>query len=272
MERNVFLKTKNETKSLEPMEQNFLNEQNFLFLPAIFAELVHQIKKNLSSIKTLTQFSREKFRDVEFGNYFYKSVTEDIEKINSVMEGLLNYIRINTPIKKTNTVHSILQEVLRKHMVPLQDKNIKIAKKFEKDLPETIVHDEQLKYILNSILDYALPLIPVNGNIGFLTKSFDIQKGAGASKTLPEEEGRYIEILIVFTGYEKTIEKLQAISGIPSEKEEPIDLILQLIKDLVEKNRGIIKFEVNEKKPETLISLKFPVERRKVVYYRSTNA
>jgi len=35
---------------------------------------------------------------------------------------------------------------------------------------------------------------------------------------------------------------------------------------------NLLKLEVNEKKPETLISLNFPVERRKVVYYPSTNA
>ena len=148
-----------------------------------------------------------------------------------------------------------------------------MARKFEKDLPETTVHDEQLRYILDSILNYAIPLIPVNGSIGFLTKSLDIQKGLGDTKTLSEKEGKYIEILIAFTGYKKTIEKLQAVMEIPSfEKEEPIDLILQLVKDLVEKNRGIIKFEMNEKKPETHISLRLPVERRKVVYYRTANA
>ena len=30
-----------------------------------------------------------------------------------------------------------------------------------------------------------------------------------------------------------------------------------------------MKFEINEKKPRTLISLKFPIERRKVIYYQS---
>jgi hypothetical protein len=30
--------------------------------------------------------------------------------------------------------------------------------------------------------------------------------------------------------------------------------------------------EVNDKRPRTLISLKFPIERRKVIYYPSTNA
>ena len=66
----------------------------------------------------------------------------------------------------------------------------------EKDLSETIVHNEQWRYILNSFFDYAIPLIPVNRNIGFLTRSFEIQKEVAQSKTLQEKEERYTEILI----------------------------------------------------------------------------
>ena len=58
----------------------------------------------------------------------------------------------------------------------LEDKKIKIFKKLEKDLPETVVHDEQLKYILNALLQYAIPSIPPHGSIGFLTKSFEYVK------------------------------------------------------------------------------------------------
>jgi nitrogen-specific signal transduction histidine kinase len=169
-------------------------------------------------------------------------------------------------------LHSILDEVLKNHITQIEDKKIKITKKFGKELPETIVHEEQLRFILNSILDYAITSVQPRGIIGFLTKSFDIQKGAGESKTWPQEDGRYIEILIGFTGVKKPIEKLGTLPDLLTVKqEEVIDLILRLVKDMVEKNRGMMKFEVNEKKSETYISLRLPVERRTVVYYQSIN-
>lgn len=260
-------------KTFEIKEKSLPEEQNLLFMSSFFIELVYRIKKILSSIKTQTQFSREKFKDVPFGEYFYRSVTDDIEKIYSALEGLINYIKVNTPIKKTNTVYSVLEEVLKNHITQLEDKKIKIIKKFETDLPETVVPDEQLRFILNSIIDYAITSSHLNGTIGFLTKSFDIQKGANEGKAWPQEDGRYIEILIGFKGYKKPIEKLETIPEILSIKqEEVIDLILRLVKDMVEKNRGMMKFEVNEKKNETLISMRLPVERRKVVYYKSIDA
>ncbi len=248
-------------------------EQNSHTLSLFLIELVHRIKNPLVSIKTFTQLLGDKFNDGEFREQFYRIVTEDIDKIDTVLNGLLNYIKINTPLEKKDTVHVILEEVLRRHDQPLESKKIKIFKKFEKDLPETVVHEEQLRYIFNALLQYAIPSIPPNGSIGFLTKSFDRSTQVIDDKKSLQGDGKYIEILIVFNGYKKTVEPFQTVLGIPTtEKEEAIELELRLLKEMIQKNRGTMTFEVNEKKPRTLISLKFPVERRKLFYYQPMKA
>jgi hypothetical protein len=95
----------------------------------------------------------------------------------------------------------------------------------------------------------------------------------GEDQALVQKDGRFVEILIVFTGFKKPVEKFDTILGVPAlQQEEAIELELRLIKEMIQKNRGVMTFEVNEKRPRTLISLKFPMERRKVIYYSSTNA
>jgi nitrogen-specific signal transduction histidine kinase len=259
-----------ETKPVTLEEKSLLNGQSTDSLPLFLIELIHRIKNPLVSIKTFTQLLREKFNDVEFKEYFYRIVTEDIEKIDSLLNSLLNYIRINTPIQKTNTIHLILEEVLKKHENQLEERKIKIFKRFEKELPETIIHDEQLRYILNSILQYAIPTIPPNGSIGFLTKTFNIQRETVEQKSSIQKNERCVEVLIVFTGYKKPIEQFETVLGIPSIQEgKAVEFELRLVKEIIQKNRGMMKFEVNEKKPRTLISLRFPIERRRLVYYQS---
>jgi nitrogen-specific signal transduction histidine kinase len=284
MEKDLFFDTENEKtpfisflKKAEAKPPSFekehsRSEQNSYFSSLFFMELVHRIKNPLVSIKTFTQLLREKFHDEEFREYFYRIVSEDIDKIDSLLNGLLNYIKINTPIEKTNTVHFVLEDVLKKYEIQLEDKKVKVFKKLEKDLPETVIHEEQLRYILNSLLQYAIPFIPPNGSIGFLTKSFFVQREAGVNKTLARKDGNYIEILIVFTGYKKPVEQLDTVLGIPTiEQEGGVEFELRLVKEIIKKNQGMMKFEVNEQKPRTLISLKFPIERRKVIYYPMTN-
>ena len=267
----AFLK-KADVKSGEPRSQRASPEQNANVLSLFLIELVHRIKNPMVSVKTFTQLLREKFGDPEFREQFYRIVSEDIERIDAVLNGLLSYIKINTPIEKRDTVHFILEDVLRRHEIELEDKKIKIFKRFEKDLPETIVHEEQLKYILNTLIQYAIPSIPPNGSMGFLTKSLGLSAQTAADKKRYEKDGAYVEILIVFTGYKKAVEQFGNVLGIPPlQKEEAMELELRLIREIIQKNQGMMKFEVNEKKSRTLISLKFPIERRRLVYYQPGN-
>ena len=239
-------------------------------LSLFLMELVHRIKNPLVSIKTFNQLLRDRFTDQEFRGQFYRIVTEDIEKIDGILNGLLSYVKINNPLEKKDTVRSILEDVLKRHEGALEDKKIKIFKNFEKDLPETIVHDEQLKYILNALLQYALPSIPPHGSIGILTKSSESPRETADDKKAFEREGRTIEILIVFTGYKRPIEKFETVLGISNvPKDESMELELRLVKEIIQKNRGRLRFQVNEKKPRTIISLKFPAERRKLIYYQA---
>jgi hypothetical protein len=68
---------------------------------------------------------------------------------------------------------------------------------------------------------------------------------------------------------EKSIEELRT----PTSKEEiASNLVLRLVDALVKKNRGITRFEVDETKSKKSIFLKFPVERRKLVYYEPVSA
>ena len=281
MEKDLLFETENETnafmaflKKAEMKPPGFNpsglpREHNANSLALFLMELVHRIKNPLVSIKTFNQLLRDRFTDQEFREQFHRIVAEDIEKIDGILNGLLSYVKINNPLEKKDTIHSILEDVLKRNEGTLEDKKIKIFKNFEKNLPETIVHEEQLKYILNALLQYVLPAIPPYGSIGILTKSSESPKEIANDNKFFERDGRTIEILIVFTGYKRPIEKFETVLGISNvPKEESIELELRLVKEIIQKNRGRMRFQVNEKKPRTIISLKFPVERRKLIYYQ----
>ncbi len=241
------------------------SEKDGPLITPFFIELVQRIKNTLGSIRNYTQISRDKFSDKEFGEYFYRAVNEDIEKIDVVLNGLVNYIKLNSPIQKTNTVHRLIEEELKKNQSKLEGKGVKLFKKFEKDLPETVVPDEQLRYVLGSVLQYALGTISPNLSMGLSTRSFVLEKD-GEGPDLIKKDGRYIEISLGFMGYRGPVE--QGAGSSTSQKQEPLDLILRFVKEVVQRNRGTMKVEADEKKSKTFISLRFPVERRKIVYYQ----
>jgi hypothetical protein len=216
--------------------------------------------------------SRENFKDQELGEHFYKIVNEDVTKTISLIDCFNEYINFSTPVVKRDTVNSLIDEVIKRHERQFEEKSIKIIKRqFEKDLPETILPDEQLRYILNSVIQYALLSTPSDGSIGFLTRFLNIEALKGKEGAQLQKDGRYLEILVVTAGYEKPDEEGGVIPGMasPHQEEETVELILKLAREIIEKNKGMMRYKVYEDKPMTFISLVLPVERRSVVHYLS---
>ena len=249
-----------------PKESIIPNERVAFLLFPFFMELIDQFKDTLNNLRNFARIFQEKFGDREIGTYLKRMITEEIKKIELVQNSLLNYIRINNPVTvtKTNTVNALLEEELRKYHVELEEKKIKLFKTLERDLPETVVPDDQLRYILSCILQYVMALIPPNGSLGLYTKYSVFRREIGE-----DQEGRFIEILMVYTGYKRQMEQFGPPLGIsPYQKERILDLALRLVDEIIQRNHGLMKFEEDEKKTKTLVSLRFPVERRKVVYYQ----
>jgi hypothetical protein len=193
-------------------------------------------------------------------------VTKETEKTEGWVNTILEYARISTPTQKTGTLHTIIEGTLKEYDVRLSERKIEVVKDFERNLPETIVPDEELKYMVRSILQYLLAVVPPEGYLRFSTRSL--------ARPSPEErrgivqEGRVVEILVIFTGAKKRNEKRPLGLEIKiDKKEEMLSLQFWLLEGVVKRNRGTLISEVDEQKTEVLISLTFPVERRRIAFY-----
>lgn len=255
---------------LESKEENrptHSEKQNPSFIDSFLVELIHNVKNALGSIYHATVLSMDKYDDIETRNRSHAQVKEDIKKIDSVLNSVLNFININTPILKTNTLYVILEEILEANEKQIRQKNIKIRQKYEKDLPDTFIHPEQVRFILHSVLQYSILSTPPNKSIGFLIRSTDHHHGTDAEKDLPENKRKYIEVIIGFHGGKNSVQRVENLSDTPGDQKEGMaDLILKLAKEILQRNHGTM-VETHGERSETLITLRFPIERRKVVYY-----
>jgi hypothetical protein len=255
---------KEEVKPKESTKEGLPSEQGLSFMDSFLIEMVHSIKNALASVYHATVQTMDRYDDVEIRKRSHTQVKEEIKKIDSVLNTLLNFINVNTPIIKANTLYVILEDILEASDKQLRQKDIKIYKKYGKDLPDTYIHPEQVRFILHSAFQYAILSTRPSEVIGFLMRSGD--NGTGAEKTLPEDKRRYVEVMIGFNGDVKPVDPSENLSETPQDQSEGMaDLILKLAKDILERNHGMMT--ETRKRSETIIVLRFPVERRKVVHY-----
>ena len=229
----------------------------------LVVNLANRIKKSMVEIRTLTESSQGRFKDPAFGQNFHRRLIEHLNNSEADLDCFLEYLRIKSSVQQTNMTHVILEEALEKHKKKLADKEIKIFKKLEKDLPDAGVRVEELRFILNWILEYAILSAAPNRSIGFLTRSLEAQDKNEIR--LPRQKGtKCIEIAIILGDYEKPSKQI----AVPpktrtAQNEGEPSCILPLVDEIVQKNRGSLKVSTDSE-GRLRISLMLPVERRKV--------
>ena len=226
--------------------------------------MFYETKDTLESVRKVVQLSRGRFRDKEFGDFFYRVVTEDLGKADAVLTNFLDYIKVLSPARKINTVHILSEELLEKYKVRWEEKKVEVFKSFDNDLPEVAVPDEHLRYIMDTILQYTVASVSPDGRFWFRVKTLGPERAAGEDEFFEKRNGKQVEISVAFTGFKKPM----AGAGSPTPRKGIVsDLELRLANDMIKRNNGMMKFGVDVEKPKTFISVKLPVERRKVSNY-----
>jgi len=224
-------------------------------------------KSRLHSVRSLTEVARTRFSDEAFGGFFCRSVSKDVEEVDLLLDSFVQFLSVNTPLRKRGTVHRLIEEILKKYQVQLDGKGVRLSKKYEKDLPETIVPDGLLSYILDSVFGYGIRAVTPGGDMEFSTKSSGLEKDLRFGQRALRKDDRYVGIELLLKGSEKQDEPFVETPILQGESWSL--MLLRLAEEVVRKNQGIMKLDQDEKQGRLSISLWFPSERREIVYYRS---
>ena len=262
-ERGIRSPASSSTRPLESPEDALRTEPNTVPLSSFLVDLICTVRKSLEEVVNQIQIYEKKYSQNGLRECFFR-IRSDIAKIDFLFDNLLQYNKLTTPIKKTNTVYNLIENILKKYQ-PLFEKNeTLIFRRFENDLPEVTVPDEQLGYILESVLQYILSLLPSGGGISFATRCLVIQGRKDEKKPLLEENTHWVEIAMIFTRYRSSMEQQMALLGTQEHQtnQNPSDLILQLAKKMVDKNRGLMEVDLTEERNNSSISLLLPAEKK----------
>jgi len=233
-------------------------------------ELVYHVRKYLTQLKDLVRLSDGRFVDKRFGEYFSQSLYKALGNLDTLLKEYLDYARVSTPLEKRDTIHGLIEEILKRYQGLLEEKGIRLFKKFEQNLPETTVPEDPLRFILNSLLWYALTWISPIVSMGFLTQTLPLRIETTSKEGTPlRRERQDIEIIIILSGHKEPLRVSASPVKMPVlEKEGVAGFMLRLVEDIVRDNHGEFRTEIDGKKAWILFSLALPVERRKKIYYK----
>ena len=133
------------------------------------AGMAHEIKNPLVPIKTFSQLLPEMFDDKEFRGKFSVLVLKEVERINQIIEKLLNFARPTKPVLGPCDMHELVDEVFLLLEEDIRRKNIHVRKEYTAERPVITVDREQVKQVLMNLLLNALQAVEGEGQIDVST-------------------------------------------------------------------------------------------------------
>ncbi len=244
---------------IKRLEQELYQAEKLASLGTLAAGMAHEIKNPLVAINTFLQLLPEKFGDEEFRKEFSGVAAEEVERINRLVEQLLDLAHPSPVNYQSTNIHKMIDATLVFLSTKLEKKAIKIVKNYIKDAPEIYADEDRLKQVfLNLFLN---GIESMNGEGTFVINTFYDHE---------DKEG------LISEGEELVIEIKDTGRGIPSEilpkifdpffstRENGTGLGLAVVHRIMADHGGTIGVKDTRAGKGTCFSLRLPIHKEEV--------
>ena len=174
---------------IKQMEERLRRKDRLVALGEMAAGMAHEIRNPLAGIKTGVEYLGRSLDKKKSG--FVKMIIKEINRLNRIVTDMTLYAN-RPPIKLENVnIHEIIDISLAFLRSEIEEKNLKIVKKFNKMLPSITLDSDQIREVFDNIILNAIHATTDNGKIiistNFLSKEKKIEikisdTGIGISK------------------------------------------------------------------------------------------
>ncbi|MGH7798047.1 MAG: histidine kinase dimerization/phospho-acceptor domain-containing protein [Candidatus Binatia bacterium] len=210
-------------------------------LNVVIHELAHELKNPMVTIKTFAQLLGERYQDENFRTRFQEVVGNDIERMDDLLEVLIEFADFAKPRSSKVALSEKLRTVLREIQGESAKRQTRFEWKANLGADEIQTDESQLGYILKNVLLVALSEARMGSEI-----EIDVSKPATLAIRYLRESARVAAI----SHYLDEQGSRANVSILP--------LRVLLAKHLLERNGGQFAVEPSDEEKETL-RLEFPL-------------
>lgn len=255
----LYSRLQRDLDTIRYLEREKAKAERLASLGTMAAGIAHEIKNPLVSIKTLAQLLPEKASDPEFRDEFSQIAIREIERIDSLVLGLLSLAKPSPPKLEPISLNSILDETLTPITIRMEERGIKLKKTYRKDLPQVMGDSLQLKQVFSNLIINCMQATSEGGRVTVITSW---QRDS-------RHKNGYVEIKISDTGVgipQKELDKI--FNPFFTTKHEGVGLGLTICHRIIEDHRGNIHVESKEGVGTTFI-ISLPATDNKDIGIRS---
>ncbi|MBI2361468.1 MAG: sigma 54-interacting transcriptional regulator [Deltaproteobacteria bacterium] len=128
-------------------------------------ELAHELKNPMVTIKTFTQLLDDRYDDEAFRDRFQETVGNDIDRMDDLLETLLDFSRFNHPARERVLLYEQLHRILDEILPECIKRETAIRWGRKEESTEVFADRDQLHYVFTNVLRAVLSQVKRQGEI-----------------------------------------------------------------------------------------------------------
>jgi signal transduction histidine kinase len=154
---------------VDPLDARLRRLNRLAVLGELLADVVHEVRNPLVSVKTFLELLPERRDDPEFTNEFREVVRAEVERLERLLDEVLHHAAPEPAIerprgRRTQPIECVASTVrLLQHRAA--EKGIQLERHFAASLPEVAMHADALRQVLLNLALNAIQVTPRGGRV-----------------------------------------------------------------------------------------------------------
>ncbi len=161
------------------LESDLRGAKQLASVSTLAAEMAHEIRNPLVSIKTFSQLLPERLDDQAFQLKFADIAQREVDAIGRIIDRLLNYAEPGKLRRAPMKIDQLARQVLDLLAPELDEQRVSVETDFEPSAPEVIVDADKVKQVLRNVVANAVQAMPAGGRLGITTTATGWRPGSG---------------------------------------------------------------------------------------------
>ncbi|MBN2703964.1 MAG: PAS domain-containing protein [Pontiellaceae bacterium] len=180
---------------LRKMEEKIRRTDRLASIGTLSAGMAHEIKNPLVTVKTFTELLPEQYDDPEFRGTFVDLVQQEVRRIDSIVNRLLNFARPGKAALKPTKLHDVIDNSIRLVEQQLNNKSIHLNRQLKATSDLVMADAEQINQALINLFMNAIEAMSPNGTLTIVTAQQENMLCIDISDTgcgISEEQQKYV--------------------------------------------------------------------------------
>src|SRR5205807_9935530 len=147
------------------LEHDLRRSDQLAALGTLAAGLAHEIKNPLTALVTFSRHLDRKFDDVRFRERFQSVVPHELERINAIVERLLELARPARMNVALVRLPGLLDRVAELYANQIEAQQIEVVREYGRDVPPIQADQEGLYRVVVNLVANALDAMPAGGSL-----------------------------------------------------------------------------------------------------------